>query len=259
MTQTFSLWLFCISLSFCSCSTYKNIPYFQDINRDSVTVQEILNSSPLTIHANDILGINVISLSQDASALFNSNLNRTTGNNYDNSAANPVIGYLVDQHGYIEVPLIGPVEAQGLTTNELSNLLKEKLSPYLKEGVVSVRVLNFKISVLGDVLRPNVYKVENEKISINEALSLAGDLNITAMRKNVMLIREENGKRLSIPIDLTTKGYMESKYYYLRNNDILYVQPDKTKFATVDRGYKTTSLILSALTVIAIAIANIYR
>src|SRR5690606_10132902 len=113
--------------------------------------------------------------------------------------------------------------------------------------------------VLGDVMNPGVFTLQNERSTIAEALSLAGDLNITAIRTDVLLIREIEGERKFIPIDLTSKEIFSSPHFYLKNNDVIYVQPDKTKFATVDRGYRTATVALSALSVLAIVFSALYR
>ena len=120
-------------------------------------------------------------------------------------------------------------------------------------------MLNFKVSVMGDVLKPDVYKIQSERVTVTEALTMAGDLNITAKRKNILLIREIDGKREYVPIDITSAKLFTSPYYYLKNNDILYVQPDKTKYASVDGGYRTVSLVLSALSIVAIVLSNSLR
>ncbi|WP_218136938.1 polysaccharide biosynthesis/export family protein [Hymenobacter terrestris] len=215
------------------------------------------NYTPPLVQPQDILGISVSSLNPEASAVFNYNLNRVNGNNYDLSPGNPVVGYLVDDQGEINVPIVGAIKVSGLTTSEISHQLQTKLLPYLKEPIVNLRIINFKVAVFGDVLKPDMYMVQNERITIPEALSLAGDLNITAIRTNVLLVREQNGKRQYIPIDLTSKGIFKSPYFYLKNNDVIYVQADKTKFATVDRGYRTASLVLSGLSVLAITLSTI--
>jgi polysaccharide export outer membrane protein len=148
------------------------------------------------------------------------------------------------------------MKVAGMTTDQVAQQLTNDLLPYLKKPIVNVRLLNFKISVMGDVLKPDSYTVQNEHINIYEALSLAGDLNITAKRKGVFLIREQNGKRQYFPIDLTKKEVFNQPYYYLQNNDILYVEPDQSKYSNVDnRGYKNTSLILSGLSAIAIVVS----
>lgn len=252
--------VFCIlsALLFSSCGSFKNIPYFKDLNHSIPTQEQVENYSPLIIQPSDILGINVNSRNPESSSIFNYNLNRVNGNNYDNSRDNPITGYMVDQNGEIHLPIIGNLKAGGLTTTELRDTLNRMLLTYYKDPVVNIRILNFKVSIFGDVQRPDVYTLQNERATITQALSLAGDLNITAVR-NIILIREQDGKRNYIPLDLTSKKIFESPYFYLKNNDEIYVQPDKTKYATVDRGYRTASLVLSGLSIIAIVLSNLYR
>jgi len=253
--------LYCllILISLSSCGSYKTVPYFQDLDHSQITSHKIENSGPITIQPADILGINVNSRNPESSSIFNYNLNRVTGNNYDLSSANPVTGYLVNDKGEINLPLIGSLKVTGLTTFQLTEKLTTTLLTYFKDPVVNIRILNFKVSILGDVQRPNLYTLQNERTTVTQALSLAGDLNITAMRKNVVLIREEDGVRKFIPMDLTSKRIYESPYFYLKNNDEIYVQPDRTKYATVDRGYRVTTLVLSGLSIIAIVLSNLYR
>lgn len=248
-----------------SCSSYKKVPYFQDLDHTKVSQENIDNYSPLKIQSGDLLGVNVASLSPDNE--FAPSNSRVTGNDNsnsgssksnigqgaDNSNPNPVYGYRVSQQGEITVPYLGKIKVSSLTTDELAAKLTSQLGLYLKQPVVNVRILNFKISVLGDVLRPDVFSVQNERITIIEALGLAGDLNITAKRKNALLIREVNGERQFMPVDLTSKKIFSSPYYYLQNNDVIYVEPDRTKSAPFDLGYRslnTTLAIISALGVI---------
>lgn len=240
-TKHFSLLVFVAAiLTFNSCSSYKNIPYFQNLNKSVSSREDIQNFSPLTIQSSDILRVTVSSLNPQAY----------------NDTSHQANGYLVDQQGDIKLPIIGKVKVAGLTTPVASDRIEQKLLPYLKEPSVNVSVLNFKVAVLGDVAKPNVYPVPNERITVTEALSMAGDLNITAKRKNVLLIREIDGKREYIPLDLTNANLFKSPYYYLRTNDVLYIQPDKTKFATVDNSYRTFSLLLSAASIIAIILTR---
>src|SRR5579863_9699274 len=209
-------------LFFASCDSYKQVPYFQDLDRNSVIQGDIRNYSPYTIQPNDILGIYVSSAAgAEAAAPFNFNLNRVNGMNMDSSPTNPMIGIVVDAKGYIQYPGIGPMKVAGYTIIDLQGQLTKSLTIYLKLPIVNVRILNFKISVMGDVLRPDVYTFQTYNVTIPQALSSAGDLNITAKRTTVLLIREVEGKRTFIPIDLTSKKLFESPYYYLKNNDIL--------------------------------------
>lgn len=228
-------------LTFFSCSSYRKIPYFQDVNRERRAIEDINNYSPLTIQPSDILSVTVSSLNPLA---------------YNDSAGRE-LGYLVNQDGEVSLPLIGKVKVAGLTTSVVEDQIQEKLTAYLTQPAVNVRVLNFKVAILGDVSRPDVYQVASERITITEALSMAGDLNITARRNDLLLIREVNGKREYVPLDLTSSDIFHSPYYYLKNNDVIYVQPDKTKYATVDGSYRTFSLVLSGLSIVAIILTNI--
>lgn len=167
-------------------------------------------------------------------------------------------GFLVNQEGEIYLPEIKSLKVANLTTDAAARLIESKLTIYLAP-VANIRIINLKVSIFGDVAKPNSYTLQNERTTITQALSLAGDLNITGMRKNVILIREKDGIRQYIPIDLTSKKLFTDKNYYLQNNDEIYVQPDRTKYATVDRGYRTATLVLSGLSIIAIVLSNLYR
>lgn len=254
-----SIYLFILFLILSSCGVkYKSVPYFQDLPSSENMEEVIQNNSVLKIQKDDILGITVSSLNPEASAIFNmgntsSNQGATSGNVNPALTAN---GFMVDQNGNIQLPLIGSVNLAGLTTTAARELIQSKLTTYLKEPIVSLRLVNFKVSVLGDVSRPGVYPVQNERVSVAEALSLAGDLTITAVRNNVLLIREINGTRQYIRLDMQKKEIFNSPYYYLQNNDVLYVQPGNAKYASVDSSYKNVSIILSALSIIALIISR---
>lgn len=247
--------IFIVGLLFmvASCSPFKQVPYFQDLDRSNVIAEDIKNYSPLTIQPGDILGISVTSSSDpSAVAAFNYNLNRVNGVNTDMTPTNVVVGFMVDDKGDIQVPYIGTMKVAGYTTFDLKEQLSKALVKFANQPVVNIRILNFKISVMGDVARPDVYTFQNEKVSIVQAITSAGDLTITGRRKTVLLIREINGKREFIPIDMTSKKLFESPYYYLKNNDIIYVDPDRTKYAPLDEGYRTASLLISAVSAAAL-------
>jgi polysaccharide export outer membrane protein len=245
------LYVFVLTIVLTACNSYKNIPYYQNLDRSRVTEEAINNYSPFKIQPADILGITVTSLNDKTNSEFNPDIKIGGGN--DNTAN----GYKVDPDGYITLPYVGKMKVLGLTTDEVEKQMEAGLLNVLTKPVVRVKVLNFKISVLGDVLKPDMYTVQNQHININEALSMAGDLNITAKRKNVLLIREQNGTRQYFPIDLTKKDLFDSPYYYLKNNDVLYVEPDRTKYDTVDRGYRTATLAISAISAAASIIVSI--
>lgn len=252
-------YLFIAATFFSSCGVkYQTIPYFTDLPVDSLAIEQIKNQTVLKIQQNDILSITVNSLNPEASAIFNmGSSNISPSNSISGNTATPGGGYLVDQNGNIQLPLIGSVQVSGLTTAQARETLEKKLVAYLKEPVVSLRLANFRVSVLGDVLRPGVYPVNNERVNVSEALSMAGDLTITAERKNVLLIREDNGVRKYIRLNMQSKDLFSSSYYYLQNNDVLYIQPGKTKYASVDASYRNVGIIISALSVIAILITRL--
>jgi polysaccharide export outer membrane protein len=149
------------------------------------------------------------------------------------------------------LPIIGNVKVSNLTTAQVKEKIRLKLLEYLKEPVVILKLLNFKISVMGDVAQPGVFKIPNERLTLTEGLSLAGDLNITALRQ-ILIIREIDGNRQYIPVDLSKKEVFSSPYYYLKNNDVIYVQPGRAKYAAVDRTIPQISLLLSVISVAAI-------
>jgi polysaccharide export outer membrane protein len=153
------------------------------------------------------------------------------------------------------MPQVGLIPVKGLSITETTKAIETSLSAVLKDPLVSVRLQNFKVSVLGDISKPGTYLSINEKFTISEALASAGDLNSTGIR-NILLIREINGKREYIPIDLTSKKVFNSPYYYLKNNDVIYVQPNRERVLASDSYFQKLSLILSALTIVVVYLSR---
>ncbi|MHA4741401.1 polysaccharide biosynthesis/export family protein [Dyadobacter sp. MSC1_007] len=247
-----------------SCVSPKTIVYFQgDSTRYSS--QEITQKYIPKIQSNDILSIVVGSLSAEANEVFNTpNLFTTASTNYSVQGGAKVqpLGYLVDAQGNIEVPLVGKVKIGGLTTTDAADTLRVRLQNFLKEPSVIVRNLNFKISVLGEVRVPAVYVIPDEKITLPEVLSLAGDLTIYGNRSNVMIIREENGIRQYARLDLTSRDIFNSPYYYLHKNDVIYVEPVKAKMLDTDSRIRTVPLIVTivgGISTLGILILNLTR
>jgi len=226
-----------------SCITRKDISYFQDI-ADTLSTQRITRNFEAIVQPGDILSVHVTSLSPEASSFFN-----VVGETADQQVANT---YLVNSAGNIEMPLIGAVKVAGNTTQVAKYLLKAKLEKYLSDPAVNLRIMNFKVTVLGEVKHPGVYTIPNEKITLIEALGLAGDMTIFARRVNVLVIREEGGDRKFVKLDLTSKDFFESDYYYLHSNDILYVEPGKGKFASADAWYRVLPIVFSGLTALGL-------
>ena len=226
-----------------SCITRKDISYFQDIS-DSASVQSILQEYEAIIQPGDIVSIHVSSLSDEASNFFNA-----TGERTDEQVANT---YLVDASGNIEMPLIGEVNISGMTSQIAKKTIKAQLETYLVNPTVNLRIRNFKVTVLGEVRTPGVYTIPNEKITLIEAIGLAGDLTIFGKRVDVLVIREDAGKRQFFKTDLRSKELFESEYYYLHSNDIIYVEPGKGKIASADAWYRILPIVFSGLTAIGL-------
>lgn len=241
-----------------SCSSYKNVPYLQDAEVAN-NLQKELPMYDAKIMPKDLLTITVNTTIPEAAAPFN----LTVQSAYNVAKSNSLNGqsalqqYLVNNDGTIDFPVLGRLQVGGLTKSEAENLIREKLGAYLKETpIVTIRMANYKISVLGEVTRPGMFTINNEKVNIFEALALAGDLTIWGQRNNVKLIREDaEGQREIINLNLNKTDIITSPYYYLHQNDILYVTPNKTKAKNSDIG-QSTSLWFSA-TSILVSIANL--
>lgn len=248
------IYFFLIATVISSCGVkYKSIPYFTDLPAGN-QAEDINNQTVLKIQQDDILAITVSSLSAEANAIFNVANNQSGGT----TTSEGVIGFTVDKSGNLYLPYLGAVTVEGLSTADARELIQKKLNDgnYLKNGVVSLRLANFKISVLGDVARPGVFPIKSERVTLIEALGMAGDLNITAKRNDVLLIRENLGKRQQIRLDLQSKDLFNSPYYYLENNDVLVVTPSEAKYASVDSSYRNAGLVISVLSVLALLITR---
>jgi polysaccharide biosynthesis/export protein len=213
-----------VLIFFSSCIQQKNVVYFHENSFDSTTVvNEIYR-----IQKEDVLNIETKSLSQDNIDYI---LNSGGGSNRMNNEISLLLsGYLVDLQGNIELPLIGEINVEGLTIIEIENLINEELKKYIKNIYVNVRLLNYRVTVLGEVNAPNTYNFYNNSVTIFEALSRAGDINDYGNKRNVMLIRQLKDKKVTYKLDMTNMESMGSEFYYLFPNDIIYVQPIKGKF-----------------------------
>ncbi|PTQ99326.1 polysaccharide export outer membrane protein [Mucilaginibacter yixingensis] len=243
-----------------SCTSYKDVAYFQDMKVDSVYNEKINNYTQITIQPGDLLAIQANSLNKDQDNLINYNLERTNGTSsvsINRPGENVIYGYLVDQNGNIKLPFIGVVKVAGLTTQALGDQLEISLSNYLSKPIITARIQNLKVSVLGDVKTPGVYNFNDERMTVAEALGMAGDLNTTGIRQNLLLIREINGERKYIKLDLRSKSVINSPYFYLKNNDVLYVQPNKDKVFGSDSTLQKVALLISALSIAAIFITRV--
>jgi polysaccharide export outer membrane protein len=227
---------------FASCVSKKDIVYFQN---DEINQAEVSNSYKTIIKPDDLLQITITALDIEAVRPFN--LAAVTYATSSNSAVGVAQQqtYLVDTHGEIDFPVLGKLKIGGLTRIETIDLLKNKLSPdYIKEPNVNIKIANYKISVMGDVQRPGSYNVPNERITILDALALAGDLNISGQRYNILIIREEGNKKIQYEVDLRSNKLLTSPVYYLQQNDVVYVEPNYARIQSASAN-SNTSLVIS--------------
>lgn len=237
-----------------SCASYKENSYFQGLERNPEMGYKITNFSPPTIQPGDVLSLNVKSLNSDGSAIFNSGAVTTSKGNDGASSTSANNGYLVNKDGEIQLPFVHGVKVGQLSLEEAAATIKGKIAQYLKEPEVTVAFMNFKVSVLGDVGHPDVFNITDERFSITDALSKAGDLTPTANRKNVLLVREIDGKRKYVNIDLTSSRLFDSPYYYLKSNDLIYVEAGKGKFVSQGAFVKIFPFVISIASLILVAI-----
>jgi len=238
-----------------SCSSRKKIVYFQDI--DSTALEDVDNySDQLEIATNDILNINVRTLNPDAALQFNPQAGQGQQNIRPDMLK--VKGYLVKKDGTIDFPELGAISVKGKSTKEVQRFLEKELQDYLKNPVVSVRLINYKFTVLGEVNRPGTYEIIEENYTLLQALGQAGGLTINGKRKNVLVIRHKDGERIAKRIDLTSSDWMNSPFYFVKQNDQIYVEPNNPQVKGA--GFiGNAGTVLSALSVILSAIVIIFR
>ncbi|HUR11459.1 MAG TPA: polysaccharide biosynthesis/export family protein [Flavitalea sp.] len=233
--------------------------YFNDL-KDGVIASNLENAEP-KIQKNDILSISVSSLNPEATAIFNTPNLVTTNSSTATGGMVQSSGYLVNEDGNLQFPLLGNIKAEGLSKKEL----KEQITKYLidkkllVDPIVNIRHLNFRVTVLGEVAHPTVVSVPSEKISLLEAIGLAGDLTIYAKRDNVLVIREEDGKKIVKRLNLNSTELFTSPYYYLKSNDIVYAEPNKSKVASSGRSERLLPIIFSGLSFMIIVADRIIK
>ena len=249
-----NLWLLLLPFLLTACQSYKKVPYFQNVEVvNEAEQQEKLYDAK--IMPKDLLTIVVSCTNPELAIPFNLTVASNAGIAVSTSSyvtTQPVLQpYLVDNEGNINFPVLGELKLGGLTKREAEQLIIDKLKPYMKETpIVTVRMVNYKISVIGEVTRPGTFTISNEKVNLLEALAMAGDMTVYGLRDNVKLIREDaNGKQQIVTLDLNKAETILSPYYWLQQNDIVYVTPNKAKARNSDVG-NSTSLWLSATSIL---------
>ncbi|MEO8235950.1 MAG: polysaccharide biosynthesis/export family protein [Flavobacterium sp.] len=210
-----------------SCSQQKHIAYYQNIEQMPALSSTSFES---TIQPDDLLLIIVSAPDAEAAAPFNLEVaNVSAVNGQASLAQRQQQLYLVDKDGMVEFPVLGSLLFGGKTKSEIVTLLKEKLKLYVKNAIVNMRIMNYKVSVQGEVVKPGSYPINSERITLPEALSLAGDLTIYGKRDGIIIVREVNGKKTFNKVDITKADFINSPYYYLSQNDLVYVEPNKAR------------------------------
>ena len=220
--------LLCLLAILASCSAPKEVLYLQDIT--SLKEEVIDKNYEVIIHKDDLLAILVNSKDPELALPFNMPV-VTYQIGAQTSVQQRLLGYLVDQNGDIDFPILGRFHVEGLTRMQVTELIKQKLmeEDLIKDPIVTVQFLNFKVSVMGEVTRPGTFDISGDRITLLEALSMAGDLTIYGRRDRVAVIREKDGKRRILYHDLRSSDIFQSPCYYLQQNDIVYVEPNKAR------------------------------
>ncbi|AMR34091.1 hypothetical protein A0256_22895 [Mucilaginibacter sp. PAMC 26640] len=229
-----------------SCISSRKLAYFNNIQHDSTAVIDVQRLET-KIAVADILQINISTPDNLTTGILNANTAVSSG-------GNGVSGYLVDQSGDIKIPLIGAVKAVGLTKIQLSDAITKVLldKQIAKNPIVNVRILNFKVTVLGEVNRPGVIQVANERITLPEAIGNAGDLTVYGKRNNVLLIREVDGKRTWKRFNLNNSELFDKDIYNLQNQDIIYIEPNNARAAASDRSTQLIPYAFSAISLLLV-------
>ena len=248
-------------IAIASCTSYKQVPYLQNSEEvDTTIVSELYDAR---IQPKDMLTITVSSEKPEAAIPFNLTVPTTMyssnggGNGNRSLSSQPMLQtYLVDNDGYIDFPILGKLQVEGMTKGELEEYIKGRIkSNFTTAPIVTVRMSNYKVTIIGEVNSPGVKSIANEKVNVFEALAMAGDLTLFGKRDNVKLVRENtDGTKSIIPIDLNDANLIYSPYYYLQQNDILYVEPNKAKARGADISsmtslwFSATSLLMAVIT-----------
>lgn len=234
-----------------SCATREEIVYFQGAEKLENMKKDVMEFEPV-FEVNDIISIQVSSLNQDVVAPF-----QMTGGQSQSGVGqqgSSSMGYMVDIDGNIQFPVLGKVPTAGKSRSELESYLTNEIKAYVTDAVVAVRLSNFRVIVLGEAGSQTVVEVENERISIPELFATVGGINYSGLRENIMIIREANGVKTVGYIDMTSADVFKSPFYYLKQNDIVYVEPN---YKTIkEAGFITsyTGLISIATTIFSLII-----
>lgn len=235
-----------------SCASRKNVAYLQNVDSEKNT-SKLLSYEP-SLQNDDLLSIIISADQPEATLPFN--MPQIQGNYQISENQDGIKTYLIDAYGDIQFPVIGKIHLSGLSRTEAVKKITNELKQFITNPTVNLRILNYKIAVIGEVTRPGNYKISSERITLLEALSQAGDLTIYGRRNNILIIRESDGKRTYNRVDITKSDFVDSPYYYLSQNDVVVIEPNKTKINTSVIGPDVTAIL--SITAILASLAVIF-
>jgi len=235
-----------------SCGSRKDLVYFQDEPLSGGYIDA--TPEQLIYKPDDILTINVSAADPITAKPFNLSIVSDNDDLVRTSGSTRMQTYLIDFNGNIEFPVLGTLHIAGMTRIELTNMLKEQISAYAKDPIVNVRLVNFTVTVIGEVSDPGTFTIQDERITLLEAIGLANDLTIYGQRKNVMLIREVDGKKRFAKLDLTSVNSVSSPLYYLQQNDVIVVEPNSSRIRSSTYN-QNNSVLISAIGTLTTIIA----
>lgn len=246
-----------IVAGFADCNSSKQVAYFQDVPDTASVVKRVKNTAfeEPVIHKGDVLNINITTIDAQVNGIEQQE-------QAEGKEGESIKGFMVDKDGFIEMPIIGRVQVEGMTTMQLKEAVRQRALKYYKDPLVNVRIVNFYITILGEVRTPGRYIVNTEKVNIMDALGLAGDLTLGGKRNNVMIMREENGETVFTRVDLNSTDIFQSEYFYLQSGDKIYVEPLKAlaRSGTSDnRADRWVSLTLGVVSVMVATVSLALR
>lgn len=243
-----------------SCVSRKKIAYFQNVSE--VNLDDTQTYQP-AFKPDDLLMIIVSAPDTEAAIPFNLPAVSVMGaNNTSIDLAQSQVQfqtYLVDKEGYVQLPVIGAFKIGGLSREVAVSGLVNTLKKYIKNPIVNIRIMNYKISVWGEVMQPGTFVINSERITLPEALSKAGDLTVYGLRDKILVIREIDGKRTHNFVDITKADFINSPFYYLTQNDLVYVEPNKTKINSSAVGPNISIIISAASVILSVVVALLLR
>lgn len=265
MPRKYYLWIFLTTLVvLSSCSAKRNLTYFSDLPKEKAYETAIMNSIDTRIQPRDVLSITVSSLDPVTNSMFNTGMVEESVNDISglgSELGRPPLskeGYLVDRNGDVNFPVVGKINVGGKTLEEAQELIFQQVNVYVKDPIVSVRYLNFRITVIGEVSQPGTFAINNDQVTVLEALGLAGDMTVYGKRNNVLLIRQHEGKRTMYRLDLNKSEVFNSEFFYLHQNDVIYVEPSPDRDPSGEKSLRIVSTIATIAAALSIVLIRIF-